>query len=558
MFAKEKLTELEKQQQDWKTNCLQKALDKIKMKAEHFPKQFYTPLDIRDLDHARDLGFPGDYPFTMATHPTAIPAEFLVGARARYSGFGTPEDTRDHFKFLVAKGFTGPSIAFDLPTQIGYDSDHPLAQGEVGKIGVACCCLRDMEVIFEAFHTMPMENLRTSFTCNAQTIVILAMYVALAEKKGVSLNQLTGTTQNDILKEYIARGTYIFPPGPSLRLIADTLIYGTRYLPRFNVMSISSYHIREAGATAAQELAFMLANTIAYVEAGIRAGLKVDEFAPRLSFLGGCGSHFFEEVAKFRAARRIYAQLMKERFGAKDPDSLRLRYPSGNAAHTFAVKKPLNNIVRATVQAMSTLLGGCIGGGYAVPYDEALGLYTESSRRIADDTPRILRMEARLGDVIDPLAGSYYVEYLTNKVEEEVWKILDKIDSLGGAVKAIEKGYMQQEIARSAYQYQQEVENGKKVLVGVNKFLEEEESVAGGMTFEPTAEERHLANLAAVKEARDRQKVQTALDQIRRVAEGKENLMPPVIEAVKLQVTIGEICQVLREVFGEYQPYTQL
>jgi len=558
MFDKTKMGELEKKRDNWKEVCLQKSLDKIKMKAEHFPQQFYTPLDIPDFDQARDLGFPGDYPFTMSTHPTAIPAEFLVGARARYSGFGTPEDTRDHFKFLVSKGFTGPSVAFDLPTQIGYDSDHPRAEGEVGRIGVACCTLRDMEVVFDAFQGLPLENLRTSFTCNAQTVVILAMYVALAEKKGVPLNRLNGTTQNDILKEYVARGTYICPPGPSMRLVADSLVYGTRFLPRFNVISISSYHIREAGATAAQELAFMFANTIAYVEAGLKAGLQIDEFAPRLSYLGGCGSHFFSEVAKFRAARRIYAKLMRERFGTKDPDSCRLRYPSGNAAHTFTVKKPLNNIVRATAQAMSTLLGGCMGGGYAVAYDEALGLYTERPRRIADDTPRILRMEARLGDVIDPLAGSYYVEYLTNQIEEEVWKILEKIDTIGGAVKAIEQGYPQQEIARSAYQYQQDVEGGKRVIVGVNKFIEEEEPVEGGMAFDPTVEERQLANLAAIKKERDNQKVQTALDQIRKSAEGTENLMFPVIEAVKLQTTIGEICQVLREVFGEYQPYTKL
>jgi len=558
MFDAQKMEELEKRQKDWKSECLQKSLDKIKMKAEHFPKQFYSPLDIRDFDPGRDLGFPGDYPFTMATHPTAIPAEFLAGARARYSGFGTPEDTRDHFKFLVSKGFTGPSVAFDLPTQIGYDSDHPLAAGEVGKIGVACCTLRDLEVIFDAFQGLPMENLRTSFTCNAQTVVVLAMYVALAQKKGVPLDKLTGTTQNDILKEYVARGTYIFPPGPSLRLVADTLVYGTKFLPRFNVMSISSYHIREAGASAPQELAFMFANAIAYIEAGLKAGLQVDDFAPRLSYLGGCGSHFFQEVAKFRAARRIYAKLMKKRFGAKDPDSMRLRYPSGNAAHTFTVKKPLNNVVRATVQAMSTLLGGCMGGGFAVPYDEALGLYTERSRKIADDTPRILRMEARLGDMIDPLAGSYYVEYLTNQVEEEVWKILEKIDSMGGAVKAIEKGYMQQEIARNAYQIQQDLEVGKRVIVGVNKFVEEEEPVEGAMGFDPTVEERQLANLAKIKKERDNQKAKTALDQIRKAAEGKENLMGPVIEAVKLQTTMGEICKVLREVFGEYQPYTQL
>jgi methylmalonyl-CoA mutase N-terminal domain/subunit len=343
-----------------------------------------------------------------------------------------------------------------------------------------------------------------------------------------------------------------------MRLVADTLVYGTKFLPRFNVMSICGYHIREAGATAAQELAFMFANTIAYVEAGLKAGLQIDDFAPRLSYLGGCGSRFFEEVAKFRAARRIYAKIMKERFGAKDPDSFRLRHPSGNAAHTFTVQKPLNNIVRATVQAMSTLLGGVMGGGYAVPYDEALGLYTERSRRIADDTPRILRMEARLGDVIDPFAGSYYVEYLTSKCEEEVWKTLEKIDSLGGAVKAIERGYMQQEIARTAYQYQQDVEGGKRILVGVNKFVEEEEPVEGGMAFDPTVEERQLANLAAIKKERDNQKVRVALDKVCKAAEGTENLMVPVIEAVKLQATIGEICQVLRDIFGEYQPYTQL
>jgi methylmalonyl-CoA mutase, N-terminal domain len=558
MFDQKKMEELEKKQEDWKSGALQKILDKVKMKAEQFPKQYYSPLDISGFDFARDTGFPGEYPFTMATHPTAIPAEFLVGARARYSGFGTPEDTRDHFKFLVSKGFTGPSVAFDLPTQIGYDSDHALAVGEVGKIGVACCTLRDMEVIFEAFAGLPMENLRTSFTCNSQTAVILAMYIALAEKKGVDVKRLTGTTQNDILKEYVSRGTYIFPPGPSMRLVVDTLVYGTKFLPRFNVMSISGYHMREAGATAAQELAFTFANAIAYIEAGIQAGLKIDEFAPRLSYLGGCGTHFFQEVAKFRAARRIYAKIIRERFGAKDPESCRLRSPSGNAARSFTVQKPLNNVVRATVQAMSTLLGGVMGGGFAVPYDEALGLYTERSRRIADDTSRILRLEARLGDVIDPLAGSYYIESLTNEVEDEVWKILEKIDAVGGAVKAIERGYMQQEISRSAYQEQQDVEAGKKVIVGVNKFVEEEEAVEGGMGFEPTVEERQLASLKAVKKDRDNQKVRAALDQIRRTAEGKDNLMFPIIEAVKVQASIGEICQVLRGVFGEYQPYTQL
>lgn len=552
MFDREKLEEIARQREKWEKGTLKQTLDKWGFKREDVAKQVYTPLDIERHDYGQDLGFPGEYPYTRGHQPTAVPGTIGLDDRIRYSGYGTPEDTREHYKYLVTRGFSAPSIAFDLPTQLGYDSDYPLAEGEVGKAGVAVDTLRDMEVIFEAFKDIPFDWMRPNFTINAPTAVILSMYITLAERQGVLPNRLHGTTQNDILKEYTVRGNYIFPPEPSLRLIADTIVYCSHNMPRWNVMSICGYHYAEAGANGPQELAFMFSDAIAYAEVAIEAGLEPDEFLPRFGFLGGCGPHFFREIAKFRAARRIWAKIVKQRFKANNPASYLLRMPVGNARYTFTRQKPLNNIVRGAYQGMASLLGGTMGGGNSTPYDEALGLFTETSRRVADDTPRILILEGKMGEVLDPLGGSYYVEALTNEIEQETWNIIKKVDSLGGAVKAIEKGFMQQEIARSAYQYQKEVESGERIIVGVNKYQVEEEEEIKAMEFDPTVEEHQFKNLAKVRKERNNRLVKSTLEQVRKAAEGRENIMPPTLEAVKAYATIGEIYGVLREVFGEY------
>jgi len=554
MFSKRKIRALEMKERRWRRETLGPFLKRQGISPEGFPKQFYTPLDVQDLDFENDLGFPGEYPFTMGIRPTAEPALEGLTDRARYSGFGTPQDTRDHFRYLISQGFKGLSLAFDLPNQLGYDSDHPMAEGEVGRVGVAVNSLEDLETIFEAYEgVVPLDRMSPSFTSNAQAAVILAMYVALAERKGVAPRDLRGTIQNDILKEYISRGTYIFPPGPSMRLVTDIVVYAAEQLPRFNPISICGYHLREAGATAVQELGFMFSNAIAYVDSVKQRGVDVDAFAPRFSFLLGCGQRFFEEIAKYRAARRIWARIMRERFRAKDPRSLLLRATAGIARYDKTAQKPFNNIVRGTVQAMATLLGGTMAGGRAVPYDEALGLYTEQARRVADDTPRILKLEARLGDVIDPMAGSYYVEYLTRAIEDGAWEVIRKVDSLGGAVRAIEDGYVQAEIARSAYEYQRAIETGQEILVGVNEYVSEEEPISA-MEVDPTVEERQVEGLRRLKASRDASKVARTLEGVKRAAQGTENIMPSIIEAVKARATVGEICQVLRDVFGEYRP----
>jgi methylmalonyl-CoA mutase N-terminal domain/subunit len=544
---------LKQKYSQWREKVLKPVLEKRQIDPDRFPKQFYSPLDIRDVDFEQDIGFPGEYPFTAGIHPTAEPHLEGLTDRARYSGYGTPEDTRDHFNYLISQGFHGLSLAFDLPSQIGYDSDHPLAEGEVGRVGVALNTLEDLETIFEAYEgKVPLDRMSPSFTTNAQASIILAMYIALAEKKGVQPENLRGTIQNDILKEYVSRGTYIFPPAPSMRLVADTVVYTANHLPLFNPISICGYHLREAGATAVQELGFMFSHAIAYIEAVLDQGLAIDRFAPRFSFLLGCGQNFFEEIAKYRAARKMWARIMRERFGAKEKRSLLLRGTAGIARYDKTVQKPFNNIVRGTIQAMATLLGGTMAGGRSVPYDEALGLYTETARRIADDTPRILRLEARLGDVIDPLAGSYYVESLTRTIEEEAWKIIEKVDSLGGAVKAIEDGYIQAEIAESAYGYQQALERGERILVGVNKYVAEDEPMSA-MEVDRAVEEKMIEALKRFKASRDVRKVSEALAGVRKASEGTHNLMPPIIEAVKAKATVGEICHTLREVFGEYK-----
>jgi methylmalonyl-CoA mutase N-terminal domain/subunit len=553
MYSKEFIENLKSECSRWEQETLQKILDKYGMTPSSMPKQVFTPLDIAEDDFSDSIGFPGEFPFTRGIYPTMMPGAG-IGGRA-YSGFGTPEDTRDRLRFLLSHGQFGFSLAFDLPTQIGLDSDHPLAVGEVGKVGVALSSLRDMETVIEAFDgPAPLDSIRSSFTTNAQAAVVLAMYIAMAEKFGISLNRLTGTIQNDILKEYIARGTYIFPPKPSMRLAADIFEYCSAHMQRFNMISICGYHIREAGASAVQELAFMLADAIAYAEVALKRGLDPDDFLPRFSFLFSSHSNFFEEVAKFRAARRMWANIARDRLGAKKVESMRFRVASGYAGSTFTAQKPLNNIARGTLECFASIIGGNMGSASA-PYDEALGLPTEEATVVALDTPRIIHFEARGADAIDPLGGSYYVEHLTDKLEVEANELIEKIDSMGGAVAAIEKGFMQAEVENSSYRMQREIEKGTRRIVGVNEY-EGEIPPMQPMELAADIEERRIEALRKLRAERDNAAVEKALNNVRAAAEGDDNLLPPILDAVKAMATNGEICGVLREVFGEHQPFT--
>jgi methylmalonyl-CoA mutase N-terminal domain/subunit len=467
----------------------------------------------------------------------------------QYAGFGTAEETNRRFKYLLEQGQTGLSVTFDLPTQIGYDSDHQLARGEVGKVGVAIDSLQDMELLFDG---IPLSKVSTSMTINAPAAVILAMYLVLAEKQGAGQTELNGTIQNDILKEYVARGTYIFPPQPSMRLITDIFAYCARHVPNWNTISISGYHIREAGSTAVQEIAFTLADGIAYVDAAIKAGLDVDNFAPRLSFFFNAHLNFFEEVAKFRAARRIWAKIMRERFGAKDPRSQMLRFHTQTAGCSLTAQQPDVNIMRVAYQALSAVLGGT-QSLHTNSRDEALALPSEQSVLIALRTQQVIGYEIGVTDTVDPLGGSYYVEALTNKIEEEVWAYIRKIDELGGAVQAIEKGFMQREIQQSAYAYQRQIESGERVVIGVNKFKMETEKPEGLLKVNPAVAEKQIEKLHNLQESREQRAVAEALQNLRKVAQTEENVMPAIIKAVSVYATLGEICGILREVFGEYQ-----
>ena len=468
----------------------------------------------------------------------------------QYAGFGTAEESNKRYKYLLEQGQTGLSVAFDLPTQIGYDSDHPLSEGEVGKVGVAIDSLEDMEVLFDG---IPLDRVSTSMTINAPASVLLAMYIAMAEKQGVSAEKLNGTIQNDILKEYIARGTYIFPPEPSMRLITNTFEYCSKNVPNWNTISISGYHIREAGATAVQEVAFTLADGIAYVEAAIKADLDIDEFAPRLSFFFNSHNDLFEEVAKFRAARRIWAYIMRERFGAKNPKSWMLRFHTQTAGCTLTAQQPDNNIIRVTIQALAAVLGGT-QSLHTNSRDEALALPTEEAVRIALRTQQIIAYESGVAETVDPLAGSYYIESLTDRIEKEALQYLKLIDDMGGAVRAIEQGYIQKEIQDSAYQWQMDVEKGERIIVGLNKFQVEENPPKGLLRVDPAVGERQKEKLSALRARRNNTKVDSALASLRSAAKGTDNLMFPILDAVRAYATLGEICGVLREEFGEYQP----
>lgn len=554
MYDEKKLEEIKMKREDWEKNHREKAIAKFPERKEEFKtsseieiKPIYTPEDVKGIDYLEKLGFPGEYPYTRGVQPTMYRGRFWT--MRQYAGYGTAEESNKRFKYLLEQGQTGLSVAFDLPTQIGYDSDHPMAEGEVGKVGVAIDSLYDMEILFDG---IPLDKVSTSMTINAPAAILLAMYIAVAEKQGVSPDKLNGTIQNDILKEYVARGTYIFPTGPSMRLITNIFEYCSKYVPKWNTISISGYHMREAGATAVQEVAFTLANAIAYVEAAIKAGLDVDEFAPRISFFFSAHNDLFEEVAKFRAARRMWAKIMKERFGAKDPRSMMMRFHTQTAGSTLTAQQPDNNIIRVTIQALAAVLGGT-QSLHTNSRDEALALPTEDSVRIALRTQQIIAYESGVCDTPDPLAGSYYVEYLTDEIEKRAFEYIKKIDELGGAVKAIDLGYMQREIQESAYRYQMEIESGKRIIVGLNKFQMEEEPPKNLLKVDPQVEIVQREKIKKVKEMRDNARVEKALKALKKAAEGDDNLMPWILDAVREYATLGEITDVLRSVFGEYQ-----
>lgn len=492
------------------------------------------------------LGLPGEYPYTRGIQPTMYRARYWT--MRQYAGFGSAEETNKRFQYLLKQGQTGLSVAFDLPTQIGYDSDHSMAKGEVGKVGVAIDSLEDMEALLR---DIPLDKVSTSMTINAPASVLLAMYIAVAEKQGISSEKISGTIQNDILKEYIARGTYIFPPKPSMRLITDIFAYCKEQVPKWNTISISGYHIREAGANAVQELAFTIANGKAYVEAALEAGLEIDDFAPRLAFFFNAHNQFFEEVAKFRAARRIWAKLMKEKYGAQNPKSWQLRFHTQTGGSTLTAQQPDNNIVRVTLQALSAVMGGT-QSLHTNSRDEALALPTEDSARIALRTQQIIAHESGVADTVDPLAGSFYVEHLTDVMEAEVNAYLEKIEALGGAVSAVEQGYMQREIHHTSYETQKAIEKGEEIIVGMNSFTLENEVQPELLRVDPTLGEKQKEKLNALRNRRDHDRASARLEALREGAQGSDNLMPLIIACVKDDCTIGEICGVLRQEFGEF------
>jgi methylmalonyl-CoA mutase, N-terminal domain len=544
-------TSFEEAYQEWR--------DKTEALMRRFPEQkeafktsssieidrLYLPESINE-SYMTKLGFPGDYPFTRGIQPTMYRARNWT--MRQYAGFGSAEATNKRFRYLLEQGQTGLSVAFDLPTQIGYDSDDPMSLGEVGKVGVAIDSLKDMETLFQE---IPLDKVSTSMTINAPAAILLAMYIAVAEKQGVPAEKISGTIQNDILKEYIARGTYIFPPKPSMRLITDIFSYCSKYVPRWNTISISGYHIREAGSTAAQELAFTLANGMAYVEAAIEAGLEIDQFAPRLAFFFNAHNQFFEEIAKFRAARRIWSKIMKDRFQAQNPKSWQLRFHTQTGGSTLTAQQPDNNVVRVTVQALSAVLGGT-QSLHTNSKDEALALPTEESARLALRTQQILAYESGITGTVDPLGGSYYVEALTDAIEKEAYAYLGKIEELGGAVQAVELGYMQDQIHFSSYETQKAIEKGEEIVVGMNAYLLEKEPQPELHKVDKALAERQVQQLKHIRETRDENRANARLEELRQAADGSGNLMPIILEAVKSYCTIGEICGVLREVFGEY------
>lgn len=556
MFDNEKLKDIRRGKETWDKEVAAKSLDKLPERegfatSSDIPVgRVYTPLDVSDFAYLQDLGFPGEYPFTRGVYPTMYRARFWT--MRQYAGFGTAEQTNQRFKYLREQGQKGLSVAFDFPTQVGYDCSHPMASGEVGKAGVSVSSLRDMETVFDG---IPLGEITTSMTINAPAPVLLAMYVAVGQQQGAEPSQLGGTIQNDTLKEYVARGMYIFPPKPSMRLVTNIFEYCSQQMPQWNTISISGYHIREAGSTAVQEIAFTFANAIAYVQAAVDKGLDLDKFAGRLSFFFAAHNNFLEEIAKFRAARRLWAKIMRERFGAKHATSWMLRFHTQTSGVSLTAQQPHNNIVRVALQALAAALGGT-QSLHTNSFDEAYALPSEQAVTVALRTQQIIAHESEVGDTVDPLAGSYYVEYLTNEIEERATKYIEQIDAIGGAVAAIEKGFMQREITESAYRFQKEVESKKRIIVGVNRFMTEDVPIKI-LQIDPEIEKKLVEKLNQVKKQRNQDKTNEALGKLRKAAEDENvNVMPFILQAVKKLATLGEICDTLREVFGEYKPLT--
>lgn len=550
---------IESAEETWEERTLRPTLEKLPERAREFNtvswhpiRRLYTPRDLSDFDYTQELGFPGLYPFTRGVYPTMYRGK--IWTMRMFAGHGTPEETNRRFRYLLEQGQTGLSVAFDLPTLMGYDSDHPMSRGEVGKCGVAIDSLADMETLFDR---IPLGDVTTSMTINSPAAVLWAMYLAVCEKQGVPYDRIGGTLQNDILKEFIAQKEYVFPLEPSMRLMVDTILFGAQCLPTWHPVSISGYHIREAGSTAIQELAFTLADGMAYVEATIKAGLDPDAFAPRLSFFFNVHNDFFEEIAKFRAARRMWAKLMRERYGAKDPRSWLLRTHAQTAGCALTAQQPYNNVVRVAIQALAAVLGGA-QSLHTNALDETRALPTEKAATIALRTQQIIAHETGVTHTIDPVGGSYFVETLTREIEEEAWTYLQKIDDLGGMVQAVEKGFPQQEIADASYRYQQAVERGEQVVVGVNRCVAEVEEPIPLLQIDPDkAAHQQMEKIHQLKKRRDSHPVNHTLDAIRRAAQGKDPwardlLMPKILDAVRAYATLGEIMGVLREAWGEY------
>jgi len=551
MFKEDKLKKVGEEKKRWRED-LSKSLCETPERLPRFStvsdleiKGLYTPEDIKDIDYSKEIGFPGIYPFTRGVQPSMYRGRLWT--MRMFSGLGGPEETNKRFHYLLAHGETGLSIAFHYPTLMGYDSDAPMSRGEIGKCGVAVDTLKDMEILFEG---IPLDKVTTSMTINPPASILLAMYMVVAEKQGISKKQIGGTIQNDMLKEFIAQKTFMLPPKPSLRIIVDTVEYCTKEVPRWNTISISGYHIREAGATAVQELAFTLADGIAYVEAAIERGLNVDDFAPRLSFFFDSHIDFFEEIAKFRAARRIWAKIMRERFTAKNPHSWVLRFHTQTAGCSLTAQQPYNNVIRTAYEALAGVLGGT-QSLHTNSLDETYAIPTEEAATIALRTQQILAEETGVANTIDPLAGSYFVEALTQNIEEQAYEYIRRIDEMGGMVAAIERGYPQSEIADSAYKFQRQVDSGEKTIVGVNKYATEHPPITI-WRMKPEIEERQLRRLRDVKERRNNQKVRELLQKIRKASQSSENLMPHIINAVREYATLQEICDVWRDVFGRY------
>ena len=512
----------------------------------------YTPDEPQDADYLSDIGFPGEYPFVRGVHPSMYLGR--TWTMRQYSGFGTAEETNKRYKYLLEQGQTGLSVAFDLPTQIGYDSDDPMSEGEVGKAGVAVDSLQDMEIIFK---DLPLDKLSTSMTINAPAAILLAMYIAVAEKQGIPSEKLRGTIQNDILKEYTVRGTYIFPPRPSIRLITDSFAFCSKHVPLWNTINVAGYHLREAGCSAVQEIAFSFSNAIAYIEAALKAGLNIDSFAPRISWIFNTHNKIFEEVAKYRSARKVWADILRYRFKAKDPRSWMLRFHTQTSGVSLIAQQPENNIVRVAYQALAAILGGAQSVA-ACSFDEALAIPTEKSVRLSLRTQQILEHEAGVTDTVDPLGGSYYIESLTKKMEQEINALITKIDDMGGAIEAIEKAFIQKEVESRAYSLQKEIEEKKRIIVGMNEFKVKEDIDISIFKPDPRHAQYQIKKLRMLKKNRDQARIQSSLESVRKGAEGEKNLMPYFIEAVKAYATLGEICGVLRRVFGEYCPVSTI